>query len=164
MRTPSFDGERYMKIIFDQYTHYAETFWIKFQAFFCFELYRKRAQTLRKAKIQILRIDGGGEFNSDAFLSLIRNKGIRLEGKFHTVRGKIHSQNASIGPHLTWRDACYTSPAPLRFFNDKLYCSRHIFRTSALLRRWINIPHMNCGSAISQTCPNYVHLAALLAQ
>jgi predicted signal transduction protein with EAL and GGDEF domain len=70
-----------MMIILDQDTHYAETLCIKdkSQAFSCFQLYRKRAQTLHKAKIQILRIDGGGKFNSDAFLSLIHNKGIRLE-------------------------------------------------------------------------------------
>ena len=68
-QSPAFDGELYVMIILDQFSHYAEAFFLveKAQALKYYKIYHNRVTNFHKKGIKILRVDGGGEFNSTEF-------------------------------------------------------------------------------------------------
>ena len=79
--SPALDGELYAMIVLDQFSHYAEVFCLKekSEALLHYQTYHNRVTNQHKKGIVILRVDGGGEFNSTAFLEFLNKTGTKLE-------------------------------------------------------------------------------------
>ena len=72
--TPALDGEIYVMIVLDQFSHYAEAFFLreKSQDLSFYQIYHKRVTNQHRKGIKILRVDGVGEFHSTEFLECLK--------------------------------------------------------------------------------------------
>ena len=68
-------------VILDQHSRYVEVHCIreKSEALSRYQIYCNKAHTLHDRKIKFLRADGGGEFNSLAFLNFLDGQGTTFE-------------------------------------------------------------------------------------
>ena len=78
---PAATGDIYLMAVLDQFSHFVQVYFLhsKSDAFEKFTTFRKYANNLHSQKIKILRVDGGGEFNSNEFTTFLQKKGITLE-------------------------------------------------------------------------------------
>ena len=79
--TPALDGETYEMIVLDQFSQYAEAFFLKekSQVLSFYQAYHKRVTNQHRKGSKILRVEGGGEFNSTEFLEFLNKKGTKLD-------------------------------------------------------------------------------------
>ena len=78
---PSLDGEVYFMAVLDQYSHYIKVYFLtnKSEGFERYQQYAQYCRSFHNKNIKTLRIDGGGEFNSNSFLQYLRDHGTTLE-------------------------------------------------------------------------------------
>jgi histone deacetylase 1/2 len=83
IEVPTFGGNRYVLIFVDDYSNYVHTYFLKTkdEALYQFKIHHTFVQTQHGHKVQHLikaiNSDGGGEFNSNAWIQFCQDKGIK---------------------------------------------------------------------------------------